>query len=364
MLRNTIEVEMLRIQDPSTEEFSLHNAVYNEARTRRDWVWEYATHLPSLSVFTVAKHRNRIVGTQGMLPIYLNIRGQRHLTGKSESSLMERDYRGGTIFRDLYAYAMAICEAQGMCCVWGFTSAVSVWRDKLGFSVYEGVMQTYALALTRGPIPETKGRKRGALSRSALSTASTLFYLYCLIRRTFFKKIQNVDHENFVVEEKLRNISDLDRLYERLRVRNDEMIHIVLHPEYISWRITENPNVKYRTCFLYDGELLRAYTYLNIDKDNVVRLTDFTAEDEVSAVVLLDYLLTVLSMDKVRFLLFMGNIKNPLIREVLSVFKKAGFFRLGTFRMSFVLKNISCEESLNQVSNWYMNGLWTEGYQW
>jgi hypothetical protein len=364
MLERKSGVELLQIEDPGIEAFSLHNEVYNETRTHGDWIWEYKTCYPSLSVFTIVKDKGRIVGTQGMLPIYLNVGGKRHLTGKSESSLLEKTYRGGTLFQDLYSYAMAICKTRGMCCVWGFTTAASVWRNKLDFSVYDKVVHTYALSLTPSLPSEIKRQRRTRLAHAALSIAASIIYLYCLIRRTFFNPRRNIAPDKFVIEEKIRNLSDLDGLYERLRSRHREMIYIEQDARYIAWRITDNPNIKYRTYFLFEGELLRAYCYLSMDKDNVARLTDFTSENKTSGAVLLDYVIDVLSTQKVGFAFFMGNIANPLTRDLVRVLKRAGFLRLPMSETNFVLRNISCEASLNDVSNWYVNGLWTEGYQW
>jgi len=98
-------------------------------------------------VFTVIKDNSKIVGTQGMIPIFLNINEKKHLSGKSENSLLDRNYRGKKLFEKLYEYAMSLCKDKNIFCVWGFTSAGKVWRDKLNFSIYKNIMYSTLLIL-------------------------------------------------------------------------------------------------------------------------------------------------------------------------------------------------------------------------
>ena len=60
---------------------------------------------------------------------------------------------------------------------------------------------------------------------------------------------------------------------------------------------------------------------------------------------------------------FMGNIKNPLIANIFNLLGKHGFIKGGYFG-PFVLKNIRYKnkKGLYNIRNWYLNGLWTEGY--
>jgi len=360
-------IEIVRVEDLCPEAFSLHNETYSGARTPSDWIWEYKCCFPSLSVFTVVRDRGRIVGTQGMLPIYLSIGGKKHLTGKSENTLLEKSYRGRGLFRDLYSHAITACKERGMCCVWGFTSApaaTSALRNKLGFSIYDKVIQTYGLLLAPTLPPEIKRLKRSGLVYATLQAVALVSYLYCFVCRRLLSPKRDMTHDKFVIEEKIRSADDIGELYERLRLQHPDMIHITQDAPYIAWRITNNPNIKYRTYLLFEGKLLRAYCYLNVDKERVARLTDFTAEDKTSAAVLAGYVINVLSAQKVGFLLFMGNMRNPLIHDIVHLLKRYGFLKLPVLKTNFVLNNLSCEEPLYDVSKWYMNGLWTEGYQW
>ena len=66
--------------------------------------------------FVVLKEKERIVGTQGMVPIYLNVRGTVCLSGKSENSLLGMKFRGSDNFQKMYAFAISQCQLKKMTC--------------------------------------------------------------------------------------------------------------------------------------------------------------------------------------------------------------------------------------------------------
>jgi hypothetical protein len=314
----------------------------------------------------VAKDDGRIIGTQGMIPIYLNLRGTKHLTGKSENSLLEKSYRGGRIFQELYEFGLSLCELKGMCCVWGFTPAVKVWRDKLTFDVYEDVMHTHILVLDL----------KNALSKLSeilltIKIRANMLYRILVILAYFYSSARigmfNIGRKKerkriFTIVTKLKAPTDILDLYSRLRAEYDGLIHIEHDETYFAWRITNNPNLSYATYFVYEGDLLKAYCYATTH-NGIVWLSDFTLEDKESGIMLLKYLLSILSKSGIGYALFTGNVRNALVVNVLDLLRKCGFLELKSERTSFVLKNIACSEDLD-VRNWYMNGLWTEGYQW
>jgi len=361
------------IKDSDIDEVvSFRNTNYRDKRTPKQWLWEYESNYPDLFVFTVIKDDDRVVGTQGMIPIYLNIKGEEYLSGKSENSLLDRKYRGRGLFTDLYNFALSLCKAKKMCCIWGFTgvtSAIKVLR-RLGFSVYKNVMCKSILILnpigfiSSGVLKSGRGRAR-KIAESFLVIflyfySSALIFSYRHLKRT--KKTSR----RFSIKHKLRSISDFSKLYSQLRVKHADLIHIEQDEKYIAWRILNNPNLKYATYFVYEDDSLRAYCYVNIDNKRTAHLTDLTFEDYDAGDFLLKTILNDLSHNRsVTSALFMGNIKNPIITSIFALLKKYGFIRRRS-SASFVLKNISYkyEQWLYNMKNWYVNGLWTEGYTW
>jgi len=56
------------------------------------------------------------------------------LTGKSESTLISKQYRGQGIFERMYSKLFEIATRQGVAVIWGFTGATKAF-SKLGFTV-------------------------------------------------------------------------------------------------------------------------------------------------------------------------------------------------------------------------------------
>jgi len=360
-----MRIQIRQVRDSDIDKvISLHNLNYGDKRTPKHWIWEYKSNYPDRFVFTIIEDKDRVVGTQGMIPIYLNIKGKTHLSGKSENSLLDPKYRGGNLFKELYDFAMSLCKAKKMCCVWGFTSATRVWRNKLRFHVYEDAMYTSFLILDprRFISFEILGSKEGIVRKIAKFLLVIRLYLYSFAQ-IFAYRYPKRTPRKFSIEQKLRSASDLGELYKRLRAKYADLIHIEQDEKYITWRIFNNPNIEYTTYFLYEDNLLRAYCYVNINK-KYAYLTDLTFEDYEAGDFLLRTILNLLHKRKITSALFMGNIKNPLMASIFNLLKNHGFTkRRGS---PFVLKNVSFkhEKCLHNIKNWYLNGLWTEGYMW
>jgi hypothetical protein len=104
---------------------------------------------------------------------------------------------------------------------------------------------------------------------------------------------------------------------------------------------------------------------LNINNEKDAYLTDFTFEDYKSGEILLRRVLNQLRLENVTYVMFLGNIKNSFMAGVFGLLKKYGFIKRSDSD-AFVILNMSNEHKmyLNDIRNWYVNGLWTEGYSW
>jgi len=130
------DLKMLEVKDSDVDNIiGFHNKTYSDKRLPEHWRWEYKGNYPELFVFVIIKDKGQVVGTQGMIPICINIFGKSYLSGKSESSLLDHRYRGGTLFQDLYEFGISKCKSNKMYCIWGFTSASGVWKKKLKFKL-------------------------------------------------------------------------------------------------------------------------------------------------------------------------------------------------------------------------------------
>ena len=98
--------------------------------------WQYL-NAPGPVIFNIAKADPSIVCSQSFLPFPMRAHGGTLLTAKSENSFLDKEHRGTPLFQNVYAQGVSDCFAENMSAVWGYTPAVKVWRDRLGFNVEE-----------------------------------------------------------------------------------------------------------------------------------------------------------------------------------------------------------------------------------
>lgn len=363
-MSGNVEIRVIKSDDESEIDglVSLHNKAYGDCRTPGQWRWEYMGHYPELSVFGIIDDSGRVVGSQGMMPIYLNIGGKAHLSGKSESSLLNPDYRGGTLFQDVYAFSMDLCKKKGMCCVWGFTPAVKVWRKKLNFNAYENVLHQATLVLDlKGAIVNISESDQGFAKKKA--KGAVYRRRYSAFKKSLARAGRNASKKkDYVLKDRLNSLDDMARLYDRLRRENPGMIHINQDENYMNWRIYNNPNVSYKTHFLYEKDRLLGYAYSS-SKDGNAYITDVTFESPDAGSFLLYTLLSKWHDEVVSAAYFFGNMENSLMRKTFDMLETFQF-QVRALPEAFILKNISHddEESLYEMKNWYACGLWREGY--
>jgi hypothetical protein len=297
-----------------------------------------------------------------MIPIFINIKGERRLSGKSENSLLNSKYRGGILFQKLYEYAISLCKERRMSCVWGFTTAAKVWRDKLHFSVYEDAMHESVFFLNIRTALTNVLRSQGTIGRRLfLSLVIFSFGLYSHMVAALNSPSMTLKR-NLSIQKRPKSMKDVGTLYEQLRTKCPDLIHIDQDETYVTWRIFNNPNFKYRTYYVYEGNLLKAYCYF-VTHDGKAYITDLTVEDDEAGVFLIRNLMNMLHDEKVGYISFIGNAKNMLMVSVFSLLRNVGFIKR-KIRMPFVLRNLSYEnrKALHDIRNWYLNALWTEGY--
>ncbi len=338
-----------------------HNKIHNDNRELEQWKWEYETTHPNNYVFSIMLDGDRIIGSQGMIPIYLNIKNQKILTGKSENSILDPEYRGGTKFQDLYEFAMDNCAKKGMALIWGFTPAVKVWRNKLNFLVdpdcmFESISITnMSSAISNFKNTDWPTKRKLALSIAAIISSVNSFFRY---------HSKGVKGDGIIIEPKMRDNSDIKTLFARLKEKSPNLIFIEPTAEYLAWRLKDNPNNDYITLFLYKGSELRGYCYFYLDKEKKSgEITDITYLDEETGTILLKRILAEARQHKIGYISFYGNVKNQLISSVFDLQKRLGFIKKKHMN-AFVLRNIAFEDEkhISAVENWYMNGLWTEGF--
>jgi hypothetical protein len=339
---------------------SFHNAAYGNSRKPEHWMWEYKGNYPDLFVFTVIKDQDQIVATQGMIPIYLSIQGKRLFSGKSDSTLLNPQYRGGSLFQELYEIAVALCRDRKMSCIWGYTAAVKAF-EKFQFRTYEYVMWSSISILNLRRALSELGQKDSGAARRVIEALKVLgFWLYSSLLRATYRS----SGQGLAIGKELAHPQDLEHLYQRLREKHSPLIHIDLDEQYLRWRVYGHPIFKYKTYFVYEDDCLTAYAIVNSHDKRMAYLVDFTFESVNAARFLLQQILRELQTQDFRAVTFWANRTNPVAQQTFLLLRRFGFLERKT-TMHFVLRNLAVddEENLFEVANWYMNGLWTEGYR-
>jgi hypothetical protein len=200
----------------------------------------------------------------------------------------------------------------------------------------------------------------------AKSLGVMFFYLYSSLRgfgaRALAHRHLKRTQRAISIEQELRSIDDVDELYRRIKTKYADLIHIRQDEKYVAWRILGNPNVKYATFFAYKDKILKAYCYVALGQNKEACLSDLTFEDYEVGNLLLMTVLDFIRKREISNVNFIGNIRNPMMNTVISLLSKNGFVKRDS--IPFVFKNISYQDEgyLHDISNWYINGLWTEGY--
>ena len=61
------------------------------------------------SIFVIAEYGGKVIGTQALLLIILSQQGKEILSGKSEETLVDRDFRGQGVLKKLFRQMFRYC---------------------------------------------------------------------------------------------------------------------------------------------------------------------------------------------------------------------------------------------------------------
>ena len=335
-----------------------HNLAFNERRSPNQWLWEHTSDPEGRNIFVVAEEKGKIVGTQAMIPLFLRRQDKLILTGKSESSLVHSSHRGGSLFYDMYGFALEKCEERGIRLIWGFTTATKPFL-RLGFNVESGVMtNTVGVANTSNAIrvniysdkPVTQKLKR-AMSLAALGSFR-IIKTFSDIARTSDKIIRTTPLKK----------GDISNFYERLNLKFPEVTNLDMTMEYRTWRVTKNPYIQYKTYYLYEGDNIVASALVNMKDKNCAYLTEFVSLDVADGKELLRIIMEALQRHGIGTVVFWSNNNNQISKSSIRTLNTIGFLTKKD-PMSFVIRPTNSDDhKLSMLSKQcFINGLWTEG---
>jgi len=335
---------------------NFHNSYYKTARKPEDWLWEYKTYKPEKAVISFAKDFDKIIATQGMLPIYMKIGAKTILSGKSESTLLLPAYRGTQLMQDLYEYAVENCIERGMQLIWGFTPAIKAFR-KFGFESYP-VVQTMVRPGNIWAGVRLRLKRKNPLWRRMGSLGKLIFTHFLLGKNKAINQFQKKDE--YELRRGGADENCLKAFFDRVKSQHKNTIFIRYDQEYLKWRVREHPFIKYAEYQVYSRADLRAYAIVAL-VNGILSISDLTSEDEKATSLLLYTILKDFGKKAAEFN-FLVNAQDILNQSVLKQLYKYGFSVKSTSNL--VVRDLTKgnNEEIFDIRNWHINGLWTEGY--
>jgi GNAT superfamily N-acetyltransferase len=350
----------LAASEDAVEMVDFQNKHHGTKRNPEHWFWEWQTNIPDKSVLATMRRNRELIATFGVIPLVMSIDGRNILAGKTESMLLIPEYRGHGIATKIYKYVESECLKKGFQLIWGFTyerEAKIVFRmlgytfaPTLAVAGRPGSLQLELISRmnTRAPLWIRLG------SAGKLVAAAALFR-----RRRGIPKI--TEQPGYELKEDKCNEVDLQSLYERLQSKNKYLISIKLDAKYLSWRVRENPFLKYDEYQVYQDGQMRAYAFVTL-VDGKATISDLTSEDNYATCLLLDVIIKRYQKRAGRFT-FMCNPKDYLAQDTLAQLQKYGF-KLNSNPMELLYKDLTRSKDGQDlgIQNWHICGLWTEGF--
>ena len=346
---------------------NFHNSYYGTGRGPEHWLWEYQTYEPEKTVFAFAKDRDKLIATQGVLPICMEVGTECLVSGKAENTLILPPYRGTAIFRSLQEYAFENCTGRGMQFVWGFTGGAVRAFQESGFTCYQDIQ----VLMRPGNIwVDIVSRLRTYSHGARTPLWRRIGTVGKLILKSFFarnsKTIPQIEKQAGY-EIKKGEICDQRRLKElcqRMRSKHKNIVSIKYDQRYLRWRVREHPLLKYDEYQVYQGAKLRAYAFVVLSH-GIATISDLLSEDRHATSLLLYTILKDYVKKAGRFQ-FLGNLKDLLAQDLFDQLRQFGFSvdeKTGKYWI-FILRDLSGGKNKQffDIRNWHVTGLWTEGF--
>ncbi len=319
------------------------------------WTWEFCAH--QNTIFTTLTDNNAIIATQSMLPIKLMIGEQCFESSKSETSYLEAAYRGQKLFEKLYSFAIEKAVEKGSTLIWGFTPAVSAWKKNFMFSVHEENIKCVEILVKPYTITKAINNSRNIFVAIGKYFVKNIFVFKNQILANFlFKTNKKIEITNTI-----QNFSDYQNLFNEIKKEKINLIHIDYNKEYLNWRLKNNPVIKYETKYYYINSVISGWVTYSINNDRLV-IVDLLYNEVDTLKFILKSLLQV-DGDFTR-IFYWGNFACNISNLVFKLFSEIGSIPQIDKARSFVYKPVANNNSnyLNDLDNWHINGLWTEGF--
>lgn len=233
---------------------AFHNRIYKSNRTLEQFYWEFHNCPFGKSIYVIAEDDDKIVGTNCVIPIELIDRNNRKiLSGKSEDTLVDPDYRGQKIFYKIYEFLFEKCREANIDVIWGFTSAIKPFT-KLGFEIPFNHLQSLSVNHISKSYDYLK----------SLNPSNKLLDKFKILGLCVFSKMKGIDqfkksNSEYTINENQREVKGVDGLISRNLSTAEVLFAINQSSQFQNWRIYDNPNF----------HKVHTYRFLNKDQETM-----------------------------------------------------------------------------------------------
>ncbi len=343
MISESLKFRIQRIDDFSEAIVAFINRNVNKHATQQRLNWEYQTDRRRLLFLTLQDEKDNIKGSQALVPIVGCYKGQIIETGKSECTYVDQDLRGSRAFGDLYDAFLDWSAKEEYSVIWGLTSAVKIWKEKLKFDVAEMIIFHFDIhnsgVLTNWN--QLSGWKREMNKIKARWQLKELDTRGWTAKASDAIMVEDVEWRNNILHQAATSF------------------YIGTSAEYYQWRVTDNPYIKYSVWRLMkDGER-RGCVITSRSKGRLwIHEWIFSHQEEVAQQFNLIRKCIARYDDRIGYL---GNRTHPINGAIENVF----ISNKGTINPSdwagLVVKSNDPQINSNDLKDGLINLLWTEG---
>lgn len=282
--------------------------------------WQYENGVYFTGLF-FTQVNDEYIASQGMIPISLKVKGEQILTAKDESSFLLPTFRGKGIFEDLYFHTIQTSEQDGIQIIWGFTALSNVWRKKLKFDVYDGLIHESELQIRFLNSLSSAWKSDQSFARKVKLSFKSFISL------TKGKKLPKADKlykADFLDIKEDTNLKLIIELYDEWAVNHSHFISINADKDFLNWRISNNPVVNYKIIGVFKNQKLVGIGIVN-DNVNKAYLLDFIVpKKENLNHSFIEIIRCLKRQNSVSHLIYWASHKNDYARTIHSLFKSYG----------------------------------------
>ncbi len=239
MTKPKIEVRLLKDSDIESAN-AFYNSIHGTSRDKSKFLWEFSETPAMAGVYVVAvdEGNGKIVGSQGAIPMYVITKGgETILTAKSEDTLVHPDYRGLSIFENMYRLLFSECQARGINFIWGFTYAIKPF-SKLGFDcpfqVNESLLVFSPISAAKYLSDRNRSKSTWTKIKMFLLAAGSVVYAW---KRLALASPADLQYE---IRQR-KQIGPMSDLIQAIEGEDSQVFIVDQTDEYIRWRIVNNP---------------------------------------------------------------------------------------------------------------------------